>query len=69
MIFYTIKHNTQVVGWAGTQAEAKQLTKEATAAWGLAGACTWQEEEVPTDKPSLLAWLKVNALGGEEEEF
>lgn len=36
--------------WAGTQDEANRL-------WGRG---SWEQVEVPTDKPGLLAWLNAN---------
>lgn len=41
--------------WAGTQADARALAGKA-----------WEEVDVPTDKPGLLAWLNGNkvAAGG-----
>lgn len=67
MIFYTIKWGDRTLAWAGTQAEAKQAQKEQQLLYPGEGLA-WVEEEVPTDKPGLLAWLKENALGGEEAE-
>lgn len=72
MNLYTISINGRVVDWAGTQLEAKQRTKELSVDLILQKAKngilpgeihSWEEHEVPTDKPGLLAWLKVNALG------
>lgn len=40
--------------WAGTQADAKRIKKERDA--------EIQEVEVPTDKPSLLAWLNKHLI-------
>ena len=67
MIFYTIKWGERTLGWAGTQAEAKQIQKEQQALYPGEGLA-WVEEDVPTNKPSLLAWLNVNATGGGEAE-
>lgn len=61
MIFYSIKVGQRTLDWAGTQVDAKAAMKERQLDHDL--PVTWHEEEVPTDKPSLLAWLKVNALG------
>lgn len=64
MIFYSIKLGAKTLDWAGTQADAKQATKDQQQKADVgAPVVTWQEEDVPTDKSSLLAWLKVNALG------
>lgn len=66
MILYSIMRLEKRIDWAGTQAEAKQTTKEHQAAWGETYPCdkiTWCETLVPVDKPGLLAWLKENALG------
>jgi hypothetical protein len=48
--------------WTGTQADAKAATKleqenDPTA------TVKWEEIEVPTDKPGLLAWLNANCSG------
>lgn len=40
-------------GWAGTQADAKATAKDQGA--------LWRPVEVPTDKPTLLAWLNDEA--------
>jgi hypothetical protein len=62
MIFYTITHGGNVINWAGTQAEAKDLAKNYVAA--QAGeTVTWEPYEVPIDKPTLLAFLKANCVG------
>lgn len=43
-----------VIGWAGTQADAKTTAKDKNG--------DWKETEVPTDKPSLLSWLNTHAV-------
>lgn len=63
MIFYTINRGSKpdlIVDWAGTQAEAKAACK-ALPVTGIDFA-EWKEHDVPTDKPSLLAWLKKHAV-------
>jgi hypothetical protein len=62
MIFYTIKNGGRVIDWAGTQADARTATKSHASAHA-GDTITWDEHDVPTDKPTLLAWLKANALG------
>jgi hypothetical protein len=58
---YTITHvRGYVVDWAGTQAAAKAAVRTQGEATGFAH--TWQEHEVPTDKPKLMAWLKQHAV-------
>lgn len=42
--------------WAGTQADAKEIGKEDGG---------WREDEVPTDKPGLLAFLNEHSVGAE----
>ena len=69
MIFYAIKHGERTIDYVGTQADAKQAIKNHSLTTVTGETLEWCEAEVPVDKPSLLAWLKVNALGGEEEEF
>lgn len=57
MRLYSIKTaGGKVIDWAGTQTDAK-------AAAALLTGVTWKEENIPTDKPGLLAWLKVHATG------
>lgn len=64
MIFYIIKApNGEALDWAGTQAEARQLTKEASGMLQRGELAMWSEYEVPTDKPTLLAFLKENCVG------
>lgn len=62
MIFYKIHALGKTLDWAGTQADAKATTKLHQAGFSH-DAVEWEEAEVPTDKPTLLAWLKENALG------
>lgn len=52
-LYKIINPAKQVIDWVGTQADAKAAAKGVNV--------TWVEEEVPTDKPGLLAWLKANA--------
>ena len=42
-------YRTAAGQWAGTQADARDLAGKA-----------WEEVDVPTDKPGLLAWLNAN---------
>lgn len=55
MRLYRIEQLGRTVDWAGTQADAKAAVKQ------YGQDTTWAEEEVPTDKPGLLAWLKAHA--------
>lgn len=48
-------YRTPAGTWAGTQADAKAAAK--------AEGSTWSEEEVPTDKPQLLAFLNGHRVG------
>lgn len=41
--------------WSGTQSEA--------AGFARANGGTWQQIDVPTDKPSLIAWLNNQHIG------
>jgi hypothetical protein len=63
MIFYTIIEtaNDVVIDWATTQAEARQLTKHYRDT--QSSTIDWEEHEVPTDKATLLAFLKANCVG------
>lgn len=45
-----------VLGWAPTQALARAKKKET-------GAKSWEEVEVPTAKPELVAFLERNLTG------
>lgn len=45
-----------VLAWGGTQAEARQAKKETN-------AHSWGEQEVPTNKADLLAFMKLNCTG------
>lgn len=61
MIFYSIKLGNRRLDWAGTQVDARAATAQQQAQHGP--TVEWVTEEVPTDKPGLLAWLKANTLG------
>jgi len=64
-------YRTEIGQWAGTQADARKFA----ATHGV----DWEQVEVPTDKPGLLAWLNNMAAGngpndtmiddGDEPEF
>ena len=43
-------YRTQSGQWTGTQAEAVRLAR-------IDSAGSWDQVEIPTDKPGLLAWL------------
>lgn len=46
--------------WFGTQADAKSAAKQA--------GCSYEQVEVPTDKPGLLRFLNVCKVGFEDEQ-
>lgn len=52
-LYSIIMPGGDIVDWAGTQADAK-------AAAALHPGSSWEEVDVPTDKPGLIAWLKAN---------
>lgn len=52
MRLYRNDDMTAACQWAGTQDDANRLF----------GRGQWQQVEVPTDKPGLLAWLNANAF-------
>jgi hypothetical protein len=54
MRLYRITAASNTVDWAGTQADAKAAANE--------NSGEWKEEDVPTDKTGLIAWLKKNAV-------
>ena len=45
--------------WLGTQADCRALEKELRAQFMV--SIKTHEQEVPTDKPGLLAWLNINS--------
>lgn len=69
MLFYKTSGATaedgaiQYFEWDGTQADAKERRKSLQER-GYFNVAT-ENVEVPTDKPSLLAWLNANVTGNE----
>jgi hypothetical protein len=67
MRLYKITHGEQVLAWAGTQADAKDKTRE----WSKTRhgeTIDWSEVDVPTDKAGLIEFLNSNAVSQEPRE-
>lgn len=62
MRLYTVSNKQgQTIAWAGSMADAGH-TKKAL------GGKSWQEQEVPTNKTELLAFLNKNAVVKNDED-
>lgn len=55
-LYKIVDSSARTVDWAGTQADAKASVKT------YGDGFKWEDAEVPTDKPGLLAWLKAHAV-------
>jgi hypothetical protein len=56
-------YRTRSGNWAGTQADAARIARED----GSLGK--WQQVDVPTDKPGLIAWLSAQPIADEPVEI
>lgn len=60
-LYIIIDESESILGWAGTQADARKAKKERP------GAKEWREIEVPTSKTDLLKFLNDNFVSTPSE--
>lgn len=62
MRLYQVKVSGKVRRWTGSMAECREAKKELAGGDVKASSVTYEETEVPTSKPELMAFLNENCV-------